>query len=100
MLRESKSRAGWDSNLQNKERCKQAFAIIGLPESTRIVALLGHSAPTAVHDVSCFAALPVSASSSTRNGPEVLPRCHTTDKSQVASLSAMGTMTIFGILRW
>ena len=44
--------------------------------------------------------LGVSASRKVRRGPEVLPRCQATNKSQVASVSAMGTMTTFGILRW
>src|SRR6266404_5463005 len=44
--------------------------------------------------------LEVIASSSARNGPEILPRCHTTNKSQVASLSAIGTITTFGMPRW
>ena len=44
--------------------------------------------------------LRVSASSKARSGPEVLPRCQATNKSQVAPVSAMGTRTTFGILRW
>ena len=38
-----------------------------------------------------------SASSKARSGREVLPRCQTTNKSQVASLSTMGTITTFGM---
>ena len=46
-----------------------------------------------------FPALAVSASSNVRNGPAVLPRCQTTNKSQVAPASAMGTITTFGMFR-
>jgi catechol 2,3-dioxygenase-like lactoylglutathione lyase family enzyme len=46
-----------------------------------------------------FAPLGVNASTNERNGPEVLPRCQATKTSQVASVSAMGTITTLGIFR-
>jgi hypothetical protein len=39
------------------------------------------------------------ASNKARRGPAVLPRCQTTNKSHVASFSAIGTMTTFGVSR-
>jgi hypothetical protein len=44
--------------------------------------------------------LKVNASSKARSGPEVLPRCQATNKSQVAPVSAMGTMTTFPTHVW
>lgn len=40
-----------------------------------------------------------SSLSNVRNGPAISPGCQTTNKSQVAPLSTMGTMTTFGTLR-
>ncbi len=41
----------------------------------------------------------VSSLSKVRNGPAIVPCCQTTNKSQVAPASAMGTMSTFGTFR-
>jgi hypothetical protein len=53
----------------------------------------------AFHSFACLAPLLVNASSRTRKGPAVLPRCQTMDKSQMAPGSAIGTITTFGMFR-
>jgi pimeloyl-ACP methyl ester carboxylesterase len=64
------------------------------------VALKSYKQPATLRIYKDLPDLIVSASSKARSGPEVLPRCQATNKSQVAPVSAMGTMTTFGILRW
>ena len=64
------------------------------------VSISGTAAVMALHYLfSQDLAFSCKLSSKTRNGLDILPRCHTRDKSHVACLSAIGTITTLGILR-
>src|SRR5262245_9581762 len=72
------------------------FETFGSQDDLAIAVVLKHSRV----GESYITGLVVSASTNSRNSPEVLPRCQAINTSHVASASAMGTSTAFGILRW